>query len=379
MIGTVEKSKKVTSSDAFKFNFKFWQILGVYPIRSCSILYAVFITLSGGLTATMTIFLFSLDRLNDILLNLSVNATSAAINLKSLNIFFRRQTILDANIWIRHLDSRASSAQEQACLLLAVRRARIVFYLTCAMFFSSIILGEFAALLSNEGKLMCPAWYPFDWRYSILGYSIVHVHQMVVLMIYALENISNDTFPAVYMLVLTSHVKTLNIRIRKLGMDSAKSCKDNCQELIQCIKDQQILIEYFHMVRKATSAAIFLQFFVTGIGVCVTAVCAFFANGNLFEIIYLAEYSLCIILEIFLYCYFGNELADESNRMSGAIYSCNWTNQDKSFRKNLLIFLQSTQTNMMIVAGGIFPVDLSTFVSVMKSSYSLFAVLMQMT
>ncbi|XP_037911476.1 odorant receptor 33b-like isoform X3 [Hermetia illucens] len=179
--------------------------------------------------------------------------------------------------------------------------------------------------------------------------------------------------------VLKTHVKTLNIRTRRLGMDATESWQATNAELIQCIKDQQMLVEYFHTVRKVTSPAIFVQFLATVIDACITAVCVFCVEGNLFEAIFFGQYFLCIILEIALYCYFGDELVVESSQITDAIYSCNWMDQDKMFKKNLLVFMQSTQEGMTIVAGGIFPVNLTTFVSVLKSSYSFFAVLMTMT
>ncbi|CAD7085719.1 unnamed protein product [Hermetia illucens] len=327
----------------------------------------------------MTALLFYLDSLKDILSNLSVNITCIAVNLKFGVILFRRRNILDVNTWVDRLDTRASSAQEQECLRSAVQIAHKMFYLTCVMFTGAVILGEFGALLSHGKAIMFPAWYPFDWEHSSWKYLIVHVHQTIVSVLFVLQNVSNDTFPAIYMLVLTSHVKTLNIRIRRLGLDAAESWQDTSAELIQCIKDQQMLVAYFQTVRKITSTAIFLQFFVTGMEACITAVCVFCVEGDLFEIMFLAEYFLCVILEILLDCYFGEQLAGESERMTDAIYSCNWTDKDKTFKKNLIIFMQSTQENMTIVAGEIFLVNLTTFVSVLKQSYSLFAVLMSMT
>ncbi|CAD7085721.1 unnamed protein product [Hermetia illucens] len=293
----------------------------------------------------MTILLFKLDRLKDIFSNLSLNITTIAIILKFANILFRRRNILDVNSWVHQLDTRATSADEQECLRSAIHTARKMFHVTCTMFTGAVILGELGALLSHEKTL----------------------------------DVSNDTFPAIYMLVLTAHVKTLNIRIRRLGVHVTESWQATNEELRQCIKDQQMLVEYFHTVRKVTSAAIFVQFFVTGMEACITAVCVFCVEGNLFELMFLGEYFFCVILEIFLYCYFGDELVHESGRITEAIYSCNRMDQNRSFKRNLVIFMQSTQESMTIIAGGIFSVNLSTFVSVLKSSYSLFALLMSMT
>lgn len=241
MSGKVPTPKKVVSSNAFKFHFTFWRILGVLPINSCSILFAVIIILSSSLPLGMTILVFSLDNLKDIMSNLAVNITAIAINLKFLNIFLRRRKIVDINIWVHQLDTRANSDEEQECLRSAVRRAHKIFYLTLVLFAGAVALGELLALLSNGERLMGPAWYPFDWRNSNLAFLIVHMHQIVVLSLYILQNVSNDTFPAVYVIILSSHVETLNIRIRRLGVNSANS-QNFGNELIQCIKDQQMLV-----------------------------------------------------------------------------------------------------------------------------------------
>ncbi|XP_037913007.1 odorant receptor 2a-like [Hermetia illucens] len=379
MTGKVVFSKKVVSSDAFKFHFKLWRILGVYPINGCTVLYVVVIILGASLPFGMTISLFFTDGLKNILSNLSLNITFVVCNLKYFNILNRRQNILDVNEWTQQLDARANSLEEQEHLRSAVRLSHKMVYLTCGVFTSVIISGELVALVSNGEKLMCPGWYPFDWQHDTLNYIIVHGHQIVSLAINILQNATNDTFPPVYMHILSSHMKTLNIRISRLGTNSTESRKDVSKELLQCIKDQQMLVEYFQMVRKVTSSVIFLQFFTTGVEACITGVCLLFAQGNLLEIAYLGQYFLAVIMEIFLYCYFGNDLVYESHRMTDAIYSCNWMDQGRSFKKILIIFMQSTQKSMTIMAGGFFPVNLSAFVSVLRGSYSLFAVLMRMT
>lgn len=243
MSDKVQIPKKVVSSDAFKFQFKFWRILGVYPVNGCRFLYILIITLSTSVPVGMTVYLFYVDQLKDILSNLAVNITPIAINVKFANILFRRKIILDVTPWVQQLDTRATSAQEQKCLRWGVQTAHKMFYLTCGMYIVAVVLGELGALLSHEKKMMLPAWYPFDWKHSTWKYFIVHLHQSVALVLYVLQNVSNDTFPAIYMLVLKSHVKTLNIRIRRLGLDTTESSQVTCAELIQCIQDQQMLVE----------------------------------------------------------------------------------------------------------------------------------------
>lgn len=243
MSNKVQVTKQVVSSDAFSFHFRFWKILGVYPVNGSNTLCIAIIAISASLPIGMTILLFKLDRLKDIFSNLSLNITTIAIILKFANILFRRRNILDINSWVHQLDTRATSAEEQECLRSAIHTARKMFHVTCTMFTGAVILGELGALLSHEKTLVCSSWYPFDWHHSTWKYWIAHVHQIVVFVIYILQDVSNDTFPAIYMLVLTAHVKTLNIRIRRLALHATESWQATNEELRQCIKDQQMLVE----------------------------------------------------------------------------------------------------------------------------------------
>ncbi|XP_037912023.1 odorant receptor 2a-like [Hermetia illucens] len=372
-------SQRVVSSDAFKYHFKFWHLMGVYPVEYCPLLYVLVLILCVSLPISLAIFLFHVDGIKNILNNLSVNVTLIVCILKFINIFIRRKEILEFNVWINQLDARAESIQERNYLASAIHQAHRIFYIFCILFSAILAFGELSALLAEGRRLMYPAWYPFDWQNSTLLYIVTHVHQFVVIFINICQNIANDTFPTFHMLILTSHVKTLNTRIRKVGANSTKSANRSVQDLIQCIKDRQMLVLYLRTVQKLTSAGIFIQFFTTGIEACISAVCVFFVEGNFFELTYLGVYFAGVIAEIFFYCYYGNELIYESQSMTNAIYSCDWTNRDEKFKKILLIFMQSTQTTMSIKAGGYFTVSLSTFVTVMKSSYSLFALLIRVT
>jgi odorant receptor len=80
-------------------------------------------------------------------------------------------------------------------------------------------------------------------------------------------------------------------------------------------------------------------------------------------------------LEIFLPCYFGNELSVASSKLSTALFHSDWINGNKHFRKNVKIFMENTKKEIKISAFGVFEVNLATFSRICNSAYSLFAIL----
>lgn len=125
-----------------------------------------------------------------------------------------------------------------------------------------------------------------------------------------------------------------------------------------------IFRRYHLIVQNVTSYGLLLQFFVTGVVTCITAVYVLFANGTLFDTLYLVLYLICVLLQILMSCYYGQELMYETSFITDAIYMCNWIEQSPQFKKILIMFMQMTQRQMVIKAGGMFVVNLSSFMSV---------------
>jgi odorant receptor len=80
-------------------------------------------------------------------------------------------------------------------------------------------------------------------------------------------------------------------------------------------------------------------------------------------------------LEIFLPCYFGNELSFASARLSTSLFGSEWFEGNKELKTTMKIFMENTKKEIKISAFGIFDANLATFTSIINSAYSFFAVL----
>lgn len=71
-----------------------------------------------------------------------------------------------------------------------------------------------------------------------------------------------------------------------------------------------------------------------------------------------------MLIQILLPCYFGNYVKDVSKQLPNLVYESNWMDYSTSHKIALLIIVDKALLPVTPIAGGIFAVDLLTFVSV---------------
>jgi 7tm Odorant receptor len=82
------------------------------------------------------------------------------------------------------------------------------------------------------------------------------------------------------------------------------------------------------------------------------------------------------LLQIFVICYFGNELTSCSEKLSLGFFHSEWIIQDKEFKKAMKLFMENAKKPLTIKVGlGVFKVDLPTFLWICNSAYTMYNVL----
>ncbi|XP_049940825.1 uncharacterized protein LOC126416984 [Schistocerca serialis cubense] len=88
-------------------------------------------------------------------------------------------------------------------------------------------------------------------------------------------------------------------------------------------------------------------------------------------------YLFAMLAELFIYCWFGDDLITESENLAVAAYDAVTSLQGcpVSIKKSLLLLMHRAQRPLRITAGGFFPLSRESFVAVVNVSYSFFAIL----
>ncbi|XP_037041534.1 odorant receptor 94b-like [Bradysia coprophila] len=115
-----------------------------------------------------------------------------------------------------------------------------------------------------------------------------------------------------------------------------------------------------------------LKYRLANLGQCKTV------NGKHKEIptfVFIVSFFTVFLTEIFLPCYFGNEIILKHQSLSLAIYSSDWIKAPARYRKFVVLFMEMLNIDVVMKTGKIFTLTLSSFLTVINRSYSLFAVL----
>lgn len=84
---------------------------------------------------------------------------------------------------------------------------------------------------------------------------------------------------------------------------------------------------------------------------------------------------LPIVLQIFIPCYFGEEMTSASERLSTSLFKSEWINESEDFKMLMKIFLENSKRPIRVSAFGVFNVTLDNFLKIINLAYSLFAVM----
>lgn len=84
------------------------------------------------------------------------------------------------------------------------------------------------------------------------------------------------------------------------------------------------------------------------------------------EVLFLLVCTCMIIVEILPICYYGDQFLDFSRKLADGAYGTDWVYQNRNFRIAILLIIRKSQNPDPILAGGIIPISMPTFLSVSK-------------
>ncbi|KAL3289220.1 hypothetical protein HHI36_003654 [Cryptolaemus montrouzieri] len=89
----------------------------------------------------------------------------------------------------------------------------------------------------------------------------------------------------------------------------------------------------------------------------------------------LISYLMCMTTQLFIFSWFGQILTIQSQELIRSSYMGNWYKSTPKVRKILFIFLERCKRPVELSAAKFFSLSLASFITILKSSYSYFAVL----
>ncbi|XP_047991348.1 odorant receptor 46a-like [Leguminivora glycinivorella] len=243
------------------------------------------------------------------------------------------------------------------------------------------------ATSAEKNQLPLRAWYPYDTSVSP-AYELTYLHQVGALFVAAYLNVGKDTLVASLIAQARCRLRLAALNLASLtdgltpnaqGTLSAEQEAAAWSRLAAASRRHQAALAAAAVLQACFSAPVFAQFGVSMIIICVTAfqLTAVRHTGNLVRLASMGTYLLNMMFQVFIYCYQGNQLSEESMEIATAAYSCGWTACSARLRRGLLLVMVRTRRAARLSAGGFATLSLASFMAIVKTSYSLFTVLQQ--
>ncbi|EZA58610.1 ObirOr5-E16 [Ooceraea biroi] len=235
---------------------------------------------------------------------------------------------------------------------------------TCACITMTSLFTEF-----RKGNLTYRAWLPYNYSSTIV-FCFTYAHQLLSLTAGSLVNVACDSLICGLLVHICCQIEILEYRLSKLSRDH--------DVLRDCVLHHDSIFAYAHKLNNEFRMTIAMQFIVSTMVVC----------SNLYQMtksttanasyLPLLLYMSCMMTQIFIYCWYGNEVKLKSIQLVDNIFAMDWLTLDRNVTRGLLIIMNRATIPIEFTSGYVFSMNLDSFVGILKTSYSAYNILKKM-
>nr|QMS80346.1 odorant receptor [Histia rhodope] len=280
-------------------------------------------------------------------------------------------------------------------ILKSIKRARFVMSAYSTMCVCAVSVGIVMPLTENFDVLPTNVEYDQFDVYKSPAYGILYSHHIYYKPATCIIDGVMDTILAAFVASAIGQIEILSFNLRNFDKlayrlrTRAIIAKENLypdQYYIQvtmkeCIKHHNSIIRYVSMIEEAFSLASALQFMLSVMVLCLVGI-QFLSiedpRSHLMQIVWMAIYLWCMLVEVFILCWFGDELIWKSQSVRQAAFEGPWLNVDVKTAKYIIIFLERSKRPLRVTAGKIFTLSLDTYTILINWAYKAFAVMSNM-
>ncbi|NP_001177517.1 odorant receptor 94 [Nasonia vitripennis] len=314
----------------------------------------------------------------------------SAINasVKGVVILLRRKHVIDL----------AEMLLKKECVPINATEKRVCSYfnkISRYTVLSCIVLAEgtisalaLLPVVFEQGELVLPlrAWYPYNAG-SGLGYWLSYLHQAMALTLIAAYDVANDTIITGFMVQACAQLELMTCRFHRFSWRGSNAVMRNGARhqlrlfekrmVAQSVRHHLLIFRFTEIINSIFAPVILVQFCLSSGVLCITVYQMSASKSNGLKVIVLSLYLVSMLVEFFLYCWFGNEVTLKSLGFNIAVCEMDWTAMHVQTLKELLIIMVRSTSPIFLSCGPLIKLSLESFTNILKISYSAFNVLKQ--
>lgn len=201
---------------------------------------------------------------------------------------------------------------------------RLIYKFYWTMSIGAIFFWSMYPILDNalqDYQLPFPAWYPFNVKVSPT-YQIMYMYQILGVICIATTAVSVDTLICALNAYIGIQFDLLCDNLKHIF--AKKKSLNSSVKLVECIRHHRQIVEFAENTNTFSNWIILLQFLISAISIGITLFRLTVVIPFSSEFFSLTSFFSSITLEIFMFCWFGNEVEIKVSKI--ILLSCDLSN-----------------------------------------------------
>lgn len=241
------------SSKALKYHLKIFRLAGVWPEAASKYflayhIWTFFVILLLGILFPFSQILniFFADSITEMVDRSVITSSVVIVVVKALNLYTKRRELNEFFEIMKELDDEIQEEYQIQRMKSAIKISHQLFFAYFYPYISTCVLLVFQTIYSRPAiRLWSSTYaYPFDWAQKTKVYVIglfIHGIANTCIVIFA---VAADTYGAVLIHILSTHIDILQHRLTELGKNKKFSDKEHFDQLIYCCKAYESILRY---------------------------------------------------------------------------------------------------------------------------------------
>ncbi|KAL0112603.1 hypothetical protein PUN28_012117 [Cardiocondyla obscurior] len=373
-------------------NFLIYKFCGLWrPVEWSSniakLLYNAFtfvVLISGYFTvfAQLMDIVLIVDNIDDFATNTLMFLTVVAVCCKTTVVVLRRNAIINLIQILLKAPCKPCDKDEtiiQSKFDKFIRSYSIKYLLLVTTSVTGTTIG--AVLNVMHGHLPYRMWLPFNYDIPAVFWT-VSIHQIVTNIFCAAINTGTDTLIFGLFLQTCAQFEIFESRLRKSifnktirYLNRALSSSEDKPGISECVRQHLNIYKYAKTVNVIFNPVLFVQFSGSILILCTSVYYMSQHITDRSESLTLLVYTIGMFIQIYMYCWSGNEVILKSTSLGNAIYCMNWPLLSSNERKELLIIMLRSSIPLKFTSSFLITLSLQSYSNILKTSYSAFNVL----
>ncbi|XP_018373077.1 PREDICTED: odorant receptor Or2-like [Trachymyrmex cornetzi] len=328
-------------------------------------------------------FLFVIDNVDDFVANSIWFVSFVDMVCKATVVVIRRNAIISL---IQVLLKGPCKPQDEDEIAIQTKFDKFVRLCSMKYLFLGIIsligvtIGSVFKIM--HGQLPCRIWLPFDYNVSLVFW-IVSIQQIIAIIFGTFIAVATDTLVSGLILETCVQLEIFENRLHKLINNKTVkylgnalcSLNEDKTRISKCIRHHLSIYKYAKTVNIIFNQMLFVQFFASILVLCSAVYYLSTHITELSAIVNCLVYTIGLFVQIYVYCWSGNEVILKSMSVGNAIYCMDWPLLSVNEKKELLIVMIRSTVPIKFTSSFLITLSLQSYSNILKTSYSVFNVL----